>query len=111
MLAITADLLVSIDLPLQSNSVSSEDVAKSKNLPSHGHCCSASKLAETTTEPDRMHAGVPAHATNTKNLPNHDGGELRRDKVKRFAAEKGPRIAGAAAAVGMFIFNVVTSCT
>lgn len=61
--------------------------------------------------PERMHAGVCAHATNLEILPNHDGGERRREKVKRFVAEKGPRIAGAAAAIGMFIFNVVTSCT
>jgi hypothetical protein len=58
-----------------------------------------------------MHAGVRAHATNLEILPNHGGGGRRRDKVKRFVAKKGPRIAGAAAAVGMFIFNVVTSCT
>jgi hypothetical protein len=58
-----------------------------------------------------MHAGVRTHATNLEILANHDGGERRRDKVKRFVVKKGPRIAGAAAAVGMFIFNVVTSCT
>jgi hypothetical protein len=104
-------LFVSIDPPLRSNSLSSEELTKSKILPSHGHCCEASKLAETTTERERMHAGVRTHATNLEMLANHDGGERRRDKVKRFVVKKGPRIAGAAAAVGMFIFNVVTSCT
>jgi hypothetical protein len=103
-------LFVSIDPPLRSNSLSSKETTKSKSLPSHGHCCEASKLAETTTERERTHADVRAHTTNTEILPNHDGGERRRDKVKRFVAKKGPRIAGGAAAVGMFIFNVVTSC-
>jgi hypothetical protein len=106
----TADLFVSIDLPRGSNSLSSEETEKSKSFPPHGHCCGASKLAETTTEPRRVHAGVHAHVTNMETLPNHNGGERRREKVKRFVVKKGPRIAGAAAAIGMFIFNVVTSC-
>jgi hypothetical protein len=106
-----ADLFVSIEIPLRSDSISPEETTKSKSLMPHGHCCEASKLAETTTERERMHADARNHATNMGILPNHAGGERRRDKVKRFVAKKGPRIAGAAAAVGMFIFNVVTSCT
>lgn len=107
----TADLFVSIDLPLRSNPHSSKEIARPNSLLPHGHCCGATKLAETCTESGRMHEDARAHATNMEILPNHDGGERRRNKVKLFVVEKGPGIAGAAAAVGMFIFNVVTSCT
>lgn len=36
--------------------------------------------------------------------------ERERDKAKRFVANKGPRMVGAAAAIGMFVFNVVSAC-
>jgi hypothetical protein len=106
----TADLFVSIDSPVRYDSSSSAETAKPKSFPPRGQCPGDTRLAETTKERERMHAGVRAHATNMEILPNHDGGERRREKVKRFVAEKSPRIAGAAAAIGMFIFNVVTSC-
>jgi len=34
----------------------------------------------------------------------------KRDKAKAFMAVKGPRMAGAAATIGMLIFNVVSCC-
>lgn len=34
----------------------------------------------------------------------------KRDKAKRFMVEKGPRIAGAAATIAMFIFDIVSNC-
>jgi len=105
-----ANSFVSIDLPLGSDSLSSEETKTFKSLPPHGHCCEASKLVETTRESRRVHTGVRAHVTDMETLPNRNDGERRREKVKRFVAEKGPRIAGAATAIGMFIFNVVTSC-
>ena len=103
----------SIDLPLRSHSRiehSPERIDRSENHPAHGYC-EVNTPAETIAGPNREHASVHAHAANMGILPNHDGGERRREKVKKFAAEKGPRIAGAAAAIGMFIFNVVTSCS
>lgn len=105
----SAAFCVSIDLPLHAHSLS-EKTTKSKCLPPHTYCCRANKLADTTTGLRRTDAGVHTHAKNMKILPNHNGGGRRREKVKRFVAEKGPRIAGAAAAIGMFIFNVVASC-
>ena len=66
---------------------------------------------DTTTEPQRKQASICGTAANMGNLLNYDGGERRRERMKRFVAVKGARIAGAAAAIGMFIFNVVTSCS
>ena len=109
-----ADLFVSIDLSLGSTSISAEEIGKPRSLSPSGQCCGPSKPAETTMpvkESEGEHASVRAHASNTQLLPNQDGGARRRERVKRFVAEKGPRIAGAAAAIGMFIFNVVTSCS
>ena len=34
----------------------------------------------------------------------------KRDRVKEFVIEKGPRIVGAAAAIGLFVFNIVSNC-
>ena len=110
-----ADLFVSIDLSLCSTSISAEAIGELRSLSPNGQCCGPSKPAETimpVKEPEEGHASVRARATtNTQLLPNHDDGARRRERVKRFMAEKGPRIAGAAAAIGMFIFNVVTSCS
>ena len=36
--------------------------------------------------------------------------ERKRDKMRRFREEKGPRIVGAAVTVAMFVFNVVSGC-
>ena len=66
---------------------------------------------ETSTEPSRKHASIRGTAANMGNLSNHDGGERRREEMKKFVAEEGPRIAGAAAAIGRFIYNIVTSCS
>ena len=104
----------SIELPLIADSLierSPEKPEKAKDHLPHEHCCRASKLMATTTEPQRKHASIRGMAANMGDLRNHDGGERRREKLKRFVADKGPRIAGAAAAIGMFIFNVVTSCS
>ena len=89
------------------------DLSVSIDFPPSGQCCGPSKPAETTMpvkEPGPEHASVRAHATNTQLLPNHDGGARRRERAKRFMAKKGPRIASVAAAIGVFVFNVVTSC-
>lgn len=37
--------------------------------------------------------------------------ERKRDRAKKFIREKGPRIVGATAGVGMLIFNIVTYCS
>ena len=47
---------------------------------------------------------------NTKFHPIHGQHERKRDKAKRFMREKGPRIAGAAATIAMFVFNIVSIC-
>lgn len=108
-----ADLSDSIGGPLRVDSLIGGSPEKPENardhLP-HEPCCGSSKLMEITTGPQRKHASI-RRAANMGNFPKHDGGERRREKMKRFVADKGPRIAGAAAAVGMFIFNVVTSCS
>lgn len=109
-----ADLPDSIGRPLRADSLiecSPEKPEKANNRLPHEHCCGASKPMETTTGPQRKHASTRGMAAKMGNLPNHDGGERRREKMKRFVAVKGPRVAGAAAAIGMFIFNVVTSCS
>lgn len=109
-----ADLFDSIDLPPRSHSIIEhcpERMYRSQSHPPHEHCCGASKPAETIAEPSHNHAIVHAHAANTGILPDHEeGSERQRERAKKFVVKKGPRIAGAAAAIGMFVFNVVTSC-
>lgn len=69
------------------------------------------ELRETTEKPESSHADMSTEATDVYMLPILNGGRRKRDKFKRFIADKGPRMAGAAATIGMFIFNVVSSCT
>jgi hypothetical protein len=57
----------------------------------------------------------PGHFMASSNLELHgypirSGQERKRDKAKKFTIEKGPRIAGAAATIAMFVFNIVSNC-
>lgn len=64
----------------------------------------------STKKPETKHTDVGINTMDLDVLSLPKGGERKRDKFKKFVADKGPRLAGAAAAVGMFIFNVVSSC-
>lgn len=49
----------------------------------------------------------------TSNLAPHPIQKLherKREKVKRFMTEKGPKIVGGAAAIGVFVFNILSNC-
>lgn len=64
---------------------------------SQKHCFQSNDM--TATNPDKQHEFAEPKSCDRK-----------RDKAKKIMASKGPRIAGAAAAIGMFIFNVLSSC-
>jgi hypothetical protein len=89
----------------------SEGVGYSAGNDRREHCCGVNKLAETTMKLKRERSHTGSKAAYIDVVPSSQGSERRRDKAKKFMVEKGPRVAGAAAAIGMFIFNVVSSCT
>ena len=83
-----------------------------------------SLLTQSTAIDRKLDAPPSVHTSNTASTPmtsrppTHTNStnmrtkscERKRDKAKKFMATKGPRIAGAAAAIGMLIFNIVSSC-
>lgn len=72
-------------------------------------CCVIGGVAETTKSREETFACVRVVADAED--ANRMRSERKRDKARRFTANKGPRLVGAAAAIGMFIFNVISSCT
>lgn len=69
-------------------------------------CCVVGGLAEAP----QSHEGKPPCVHVTAEVAHRVRSERKRDKARRFVANKGPRMVGAAAAIGMFIFNIVSSC-
>lgn len=107
-----ADWIDSIRPGLQSGSLVAEPSTRtgsSRDCPSKEKCCEANEAVDAARKPERKCASIRAYEMDIP--PSNDTGERKRDKVKRFVAEKGPRIAGTAAAIGMFIFNVVSACS
>lgn len=70
----------------------------------------ASGLAEKTWIREKTPSCVRIAAADVENVQGGTRSERKREKAKRFVAKKGPRMVGAAAAIGMFIFNVVSAC-
>lgn len=63
-------------------------------------------LAETTQSQEEK----PPCVHVTAEVAHRMRSERKRDKARRFVANKGPRLVGAAAAIGIFVFNIVSSC-
>ena len=79
-------------------------------------CCTSIKMMAVhhdAKHPLSNGTSQPGHGTAPLYLdgcPARIGRERKRDKTKRFVVEKGPRIAGAAAAIAIFVFNIVSNC-
>ena len=66
---------------------------------------------DMTLPPNKMATNsAPGSGREDATAQMQRGGGTRRARVKRFIKEKGSRIAGAAATIGMLVFNVVSSC-
>jgi hypothetical protein len=90
-------------------------------LPTHpfdmtSRCClqtSTVKIQNNPAQPLLDGTNNPGHFMASGTLdgyPVRIDRERKRDKAKRFAIEKGPRIVGAAATIAMFVFNIVFNC-
>jgi len=64
-------------------------------------------VVQTVKKPHQTDAGA---TEDDKRARSQGVGSRRRTNAKKFLREKGPRIAGAAATVAMFVFNVVSCC-
>lgn len=55
-------------------------------------------------------ASIGGPAKTSAEYPVQKRRQRKGAKARRFMAEKGPRIVGGAAAIGMFVFNILSNC-